>query len=70
MENCEIENYAQIYKLSYMSLVAGGDFIKTSTGKGTHGAKLEHFIVMLLALSQFSNDYKDNARGIKAAGGV
>lgn len=40
LENSEIEKLSEIYKLSYLSLCAGGDFIKTSTGKGKYGAKL------------------------------
>jgi len=53
LEICELKTLTDIYKLSYKSLEAGADFIKTSTGKGSHGSTLEGFAVMLLALSEF-----------------
>lgn len=72
LENCELKGLDSIYKLSYLSLCAGGDFIKTSTGKGKWGAKLDEFGVMCLALRDFLEKRKDKAdiRGIKAAGGI
>ena len=59
LETSEIEGgFESIYLLSYASLVAGANFIKTSTGKGLHGATIEHFIVMALALRDFINNSK------------
>jgi len=71
LETCELKSLESIYKLSYLSLMSGADFIKTSTGKGSHGAKLEHFIVMAMALRDFLI-YNANTklRGIKPAGGI
>lgn len=61
LENCELKGLDQIYKLSYLSLCAGGDFIKTSTGKGKWGAKLDEFGAMCLALRDFLKDRKDKS---------
>lgn len=70
LETCELLNLASIYKLSYEALVNGADFIKTSTGKGKHGATLEHFATMCLALRDFEHATGITGRGIKAAGGI
>ncbi|KRX08342.1 hypothetical protein PPERSA_03336 [Pseudocohnilembus persalinus] len=73
LENCELKGgYEAIYKLSYLSLCAGGDFIKTSTGKGKWGAKPEEFAVMCKALKDFYElkHHGGESRGIKAAGGI
>ena len=71
LETCEIDDLASIYKLSYLSLLAGADFIKTSTGKGKHGAKMDHFVVMVLALRDYLIDENiKTIRGIKPAGGI
>jgi deoxyribose-phosphate aldolase len=70
LENSELKDIASIYKLSYLSLCAGADFIKTSTGKGKYGAILSEFIVMCLALRDYSVDKDDTSKGIKAAGGI
>lgn len=71
LENCELKGLDSIYKLSYLSLCAGGDFIKTSTGKGKWGAKLEEFGAMCLALRDFLKTRDEfDVRGIKAAGGI
>lgn len=71
LENCDLKGFSSIYKLSYLSLCAGGDFIKTSTGKGKWGAKKDEFAVMCMALRDFlaTRDEFD-VRGIKAAGSV
>lgn len=53
LEICELKDLASIYKLSYLSLLAGADFIKTSTGKGKSGADLTSFAVMCLAMKDF-----------------
>eukprot|EP00825_Cyclidium_porcatum_P015704 TRINITY_DN189_c0_g1_i2.p1 TRINITY_DN189_c0_g1~~TRINITY_DN189_c0_g1_i2.p1 ORF type:complete len:334 (-),score=91.85 TRINITY_DN189_c0_g1_i2:316-1317(-) len=69
LEICELKDLAAVYKLSYLSLLAGADFIKTSTGKGKSGAELNAFAVMCLAMKDFYNDFQEK-RGIKAAGGI
>lgn len=71
LENCELKGLDSIYKLSYLSLCAGGDFIKTSTGKGKWGALIDEFAVMCLALRDFLETRDEfDVRGIKAAGGI
>lgn len=69
LETCELLSLSSIYRLSYEALQNGADFIKTSTGKGKHGATLEHFTTMCLALREF-NVTTHSKRGIKAAGGI
>ena len=70
LETSELKDLASIYKLSYLALSAGADFIKTSTGKGKHGAVLSEFGVMCLALKYYANDKDDLSKGTKAAGGI
>jgi deoxyribose-phosphate aldolase len=60
-ENCYLTD-AEIKLACDLSLQAGADFVKTSTGFGTHGATVEHVKIMLDAV-------KDKAQ-VKAAGGV
>ena len=58
-----------IYKTSVASLVAGADFIKTSTGKVQPAATLESVLVMCYAIKEhFQNTGKK--AGIKPAGGI
>lgn len=59
----------QIKHASYLSLEAGADFIKTSTGKNGPGASPDAVYVMCEAISQY---YKKTGviAGIKPAGGV
>ena len=38
LENCELNGLEDIYRLSYLALASGANFIKTSTGKGKYGA--------------------------------
>jgi len=54
LETSELKDLSSIYKLSYLALCAGADFIKTSTGKGKHGAVLSEYGVMCLALKDYS----------------
>ncbi len=60
-ENCYLEA-SHITALSEISLKAGADFIKTSTGFGTGGATLEDVYRMAAATN--------NGIAIKAAGGI
>ncbi len=69
LETGELKTNANIRKASELALNAGGDFIKTSTGKISPAATPESFVVMLDTLLEF---YKKTGqkRGIKPAGGI
>ncbi len=61
IETCYL-NEEEIRRASALSLKANADFVKTSTGFGTAGAKVENVCIM-------KDVVKDNAK-IKAAGGI
>ena len=61
IETCYL-NEDEIRRASALSLKANADFVKTSTGFGTSGAKVENVCIM-------KDVVKDNAK-IKAAGGI
>lgn len=61
IETCYL-NEEEIRRASALSLKANADFVKTSTGFGTSGAKVENVCIM-------KDVVKDNAK-IKAAGGI
>lgn len=65
----ECGNYENIYKSSMVAMIAGADFIKTSTGKESVNATLQVGLVMIRAIQDF---YKLTKRkiGFKPAGGV
>ena len=69
LETGELKTPQNIYKASQLAIVAGADFIKTSTGKIAIGATLEAFLVMMDAVKRH---YQKTGRkvGIKAAGGI
>ena len=58
-----------IKKAAVVAMVAGADFIKTSTGKGPKGATLEAAYVMCKAIKEF-NTKNGSKVGVKIAGGV
>ncbi len=62
-------NIHNIYLASQLAMYAGADFIKTSTGKISVGATLEHVQMMAYAAKDFHNTYKRRV-GIKVSGGV
>ncbi len=64
LETGELGNPDLIAKASMLSLEAGADFIKTSTGKVPVNATLEAAEIMLTAIKDFG------AGGFKAAGGI
>jgi deoxyribose-phosphate aldolase len=59
----------QVYQASLVAMMAGSDFIKTSTGKESVNATLESGLVMLRAIREYQQrtGYKV---GFKPAGGV
>ncbi|MCT4613405.1 MAG: deoxyribose-phosphate aldolase [Marinifilaceae bacterium] len=69
IESGELCHYSRIFQASIIALLAGADFIKTSTGKVKVNAKLSSVFVMTYAIQQF---YKKTGekRGIKIAGGI
>lgn len=65
----ELGSLTNIYKASLVAMMAGSDFIKTSTGKETVNATFPVAIVMLRAIRDFF--WKTgNKVGFKPAGGI
>jgi deoxyribose-phosphate aldolase len=69
LETGELDSVYRIRKACEISLKAGADFLKTSTGKMNPAATPEAFLIMLHTIDEF---YKKTGRmiGIKAAGGI
>jgi len=69
LETGELGNLTNIRIASDIAMHAGGDFIKTSTGKINPAATLDAMFVMLEAINDF---YKTSNKkvGIKPAGGI
>lgn len=69
LETGELGLVYRIRKACEISLKAGADFLKTSTGKMHPAATPEAFLIMLDTIDEF---YKKTGRmiGIKAAGGI
>ena len=69
LETGELQTYDNIRRASYLAMLAGGDFIKTSTGKVSVNATLPTTLLMLQAV----RDWKDETGikiGVKPAGGI
>lgn len=69
IETGALNNYNDIRKAAILSIYAGADFIKTSTGKIGIGATPEAFYVMCNAIKDYYNETGTKI-GIKAAGGI
>ena len=69
LETGELANYDQVRKASLIAMYAGGDFIKTSTGKVGVNATLPVTLVMLEAIRDFYHATGKKI-GMKPAGGV
>jgi deoxyribose-phosphate aldolase len=69
LETGELESVANIRKAGELALMAGADFLKTSTGKIQPAATPEAFLVMLDTIKEY---YETSGKrcGIKAAGGI
>jgi len=65
----ELGSYENIYKASWASMLAGADFIKTSTGKEAVNATLESAAVMCKAIHNY-HAATGKRVGFKVAGGV
>ena len=69
LETGELETYDNVRRASHIGMEAGGDFIKTSTGKVTPAATMPVTLVMLEAIREH---YLDTGKriGMKPAGGI
>jgi len=69
LETGSLPSLTDVRKASFLSMDAGADFIKTSTGKAGSGASPESFTVMCLAIKEY---YEKTGKkvGIKPAGGI
>ena len=69
LETGELVTYDNVRRASWLAMLAGTDFIKTSTGKVAPASTLPVILVMLEAVRDFAVD--DGRRvGVKAAGGI
>ncbi len=69
METGELVTYDNVRRASYLSMLAGGDFIKTSTGKVQPAATLPVTLIMLEAVRDW-RDLTGSQVGVKPAGGI
>jgi deoxyribose-phosphate aldolase len=69
LETGELQTYDNIRRASYLAMLAGGDFIKTSTGKVTVNATLPITMLMLQAVRDW-HDTTGQLIGVKPAGGI
>jgi len=68
-ETGELQTYDNVRRASWLAMLAGGDFIKTSTGKVQPAATLPVTLVMLEAVRDF-RDATGVQVGVKPAGGI
>ncbi|HZZ96133.1 MAG TPA: deoxyribose-phosphate aldolase [Jatrophihabitantaceae bacterium] len=69
LETGELATLDNARRAAWLALLAGGDFIKTSTGKVTPAATPPVALVMLQAVRDFA-DLTGDVRGVKLAGGI
>jgi deoxyribose-phosphate aldolase len=69
LETGELVTYDNVRRASWLAMLAGGDFIKTSTGKIAPAATLPVTMVMLEAVRDF-RDTMGRQVGVKPAGGI
>jgi deoxyribose-phosphate aldolase len=69
LETGELVTYDNVRRASWLALLAGGDFIKTSTGKVQPAATLPVTHVMLQAVRDWKTQTGE-LRGVKPAGGI
>jgi len=68
-ETGELQTYDNVRRASWLAMVAGADFIKTSTGKIQPAATLPVTLVMLEAVRDF-RETTGQMIGVKPAGGI
>lgn len=69
LETGELGTYDNVRRASWLALLAGGDFVKTSTGKVSPAATLPVTHVLLQAVRDF-REATGELRGVKPAGGI
>jgi deoxyribose-phosphate aldolase len=69
LETGELNTYDNVRRASWLAMLAGGDFIKTSTGKVAPAATLPVTLVMLEAVRDFRASTGRQV-GVKPAGGI
>jgi deoxyribose-phosphate aldolase len=69
LETGELATYDNVRRASWLAMIAGADFIKTSTGKVTPAATLPITLIMLEAVRDF-REQTGRMVGVKAAGGI
>ncbi|MFL5644717.1 MAG: deoxyribose-phosphate aldolase [Chloroflexota bacterium] len=69
LETGELETYDNVRRASVLTMAAGADFIKTSTGKVTPAATMPVTLVMLEAIRDF-HAQTGRMVGMKPAGGI
>jgi deoxyribose-phosphate aldolase len=69
LETGELQTYDNVRRASWLAMLAGGDFIKTSTGKVSPAATLPVALVMLEAVRDF-RAATGRTVGVKPAGGI
>jgi deoxyribose-phosphate aldolase len=69
LETGELATYDNVRRASWLALLAGGDFIKTSTGKVSPAATLPVVHVMLQAVKDWRAQTGEQ-RAVKPAGGI
>jgi deoxyribose-phosphate aldolase len=69
LETGELSTLDNVRRASWLALLAGADFVKTSTGKVSPAATPPVALVMLQAVRDFARSTGDR-RGVKLAGGI
>jgi deoxyribose-phosphate aldolase len=69
LETGELATYDNVRRASWIAMIGGADFIKTSTGKVSPAATLPVALVMLEAVRDFA-DISGTMVGVKVAGGI
>ena len=69
LETGELKTLDNVRRASWLAMLAGADFIKTSTGKVTPAATPTVTLVMLEAVRDFHSNH-GRMVGVKAAGGI
>ncbi len=68
-ETGELQTYDNVRRVSWLAMMAGADFIKTSTGKVQPAATMPVTLVMLEAVRDF-REATGQMIGVKPAGGI
>jgi deoxyribose-phosphate aldolase len=69
LETGELATYDNVSRAAWLAMLAGADFIKTSTGKVSPAATLPVALVMLSAVRDFA-EATGRRVGVKVAGGI